>query len=212
MKRLILFLFVMAAVNLNAAQSMVIEFIGSQGQRLTVNATDTLPTSANVSVSSITVSAFPVYANESGTVATGQIDANNRVKVNISSATINVPIVGTVTANIATGTNEIGRVIPTVGVSTSSPILTDEYGNTTASTTLITLSATPVAVTTLANRRELSLVASGIFQCYIGTTTTPVASATDIYDMALSCGPETPILVGTNATATILTVYQQGRP
>jgi len=212
MKRfLVLGLFLLAAINLSAAPSTGLEYVNDQGIKTLANATAPFPVDAIVNISSVTVNSFPVFANTSGN-ATAEIDANNRVKVNITSCTIDVPIVGTVTSNLATGTNSIGIVVPSVGVSTSSPILIDEYGNTTASTTIVTLSATPVAITTLANRRDIAGIASGIFQCYVGTTTTPVASASDIYDFGFSCGPETPILVGTNATATTLTIYQQGRP
>jgi len=203
MKRfLILVLFAMAAINLSAAPNVSIQFVDDQNDLQNVTATAPLPVDAVVNISSVSVTAFPVYANPSG-VATAEVDTNNRVKVNITSMTISLPA----------GTNSIGTVVPSVGVSTSSPIITDEYGDTTASTTVITLTATPVLVTSLAGRRSIAYIASGVFQSYIGTTTTPVASTADLYDESIpDCGPEIPVLLGTNATNTVVTIKQKGRP
>ena len=53
-----------------------------------VRSTNPLPVDAEVNISSITVEAFPVYADETGAVATATVDSSNRVWVNLASDTI----------------------------------------------------------------------------------------------------------------------------
>lgn len=53
-----------------------------------VRSTNPLPVDASVTIGSITVSVFPVYADETGNPATATVDADNRVWVNLASDTI----------------------------------------------------------------------------------------------------------------------------
>ncbi len=98
----------------------------------------------------------------------------------------------------------------TRGAATSTPLITDEHGAPVGSTTIITIGAATQEITALSNRRKFRIVASGVFQPYVGTTTV-VASGADMTDTGwMEYGSAVPAAVGTNATPTTGSIFQSG--
>lgn len=70
-----------------------------------VSKTHPLPVDADVSIGSITVDVFPVYANMDGDPATASVDLNNHVLVNIGSETVGlVTAIDAVTTEVSSPT------------------------------------------------------------------------------------------------------------
>ena len=91
-----------------------------------ISKTNPLPVDAEVSIGSVTVDVFPVYADLDGNPATASVDLNNHALVNIGSETI-----GLVSAIDAAGVNASETVIITK---------LDEILDATASQTALTAS------------------------------------------------------------------------
>lgn len=88
MKLLLLFLLVASCVS---AQAPIFYQDSNATQSLRVipvSKLTPLPVDVDVSISSITIDVFPVYANLDGDPTTASVDLNNHVLVNISSETV----------------------------------------------------------------------------------------------------------------------------
>jgi hypothetical protein len=101
-------------------------------------------------------------------------------------------------------------------VSTTNPLpVTVSGGSSTptamdgGSTTVVTPTATPVAVSMLANVHYISFDATGTFEVYNGATAV-TASSTPIYSISMPTGDGATIRLGQTATPTVVTIRQVG--
>lgn len=89
MRRLIIAIMVLVASTSYAqAPRSWPTYMDENGDMKNVSASSPMPVDADVSIGSVSVDVFPVFADSTGNPATATIDANNRAVVNIGSETI----------------------------------------------------------------------------------------------------------------------------
>lgn len=91
MRRLIIAIMVLVASTSYAqAPRSWPTFMDENGDMKNVSASSPMPVDADVSIGSVTVNVFPVFADGSGNPATATVDASNRAIINIGSDSVGI--------------------------------------------------------------------------------------------------------------------------